>query len=87
MAPVSLSKAETRSPIVTREVIPLFYVESANQHSLQSIQPPLLHGLQHFILQLKKILTSRRFFIFFIFVYFCNLRAPQYFLRNEAANS
>jgi len=40
--------------IVTREIIPLFYVESENQHSLQSIQPPLLHGLQYFILRLKK---------------------------------
>jgi len=27
--------------IVTRELIALFYVESANQNSLQSIQPPL----------------------------------------------
>jgi len=40
--------------IVTKEIIPLFYVESTNQHSLQSIQPPLLHGLQYFILWLKK---------------------------------
>jgi len=31
--------------IVTRELIPLFYVESANQHSLQSIQLPLLRSL------------------------------------------
>jgi len=28
--------------IVTRELIPLLYVESANQNLLQSIQPPLL---------------------------------------------
>jgi len=27
--------------VVTIELIPLFYVESANQHSLQSVQPPL----------------------------------------------
>jgi len=31
--------------IVTREIIPLFSVESANQHSLQSVQPPLLRSL------------------------------------------
>jgi len=36
--------------VVTRELIPLFYVELANQHSLQSIQPPLLHDLQYSIL-------------------------------------
>jgi len=58
MAPISLSKAETWSSrsdsIVTRELIPLFYVELANQHSLQSVQPPLLRGLQYSILQLKK---------------------------------
>jgi len=40
--------------IVTKELIPLFYVESANQHSLQPVQPPLLHGLQYSILRLKK---------------------------------
>jgi len=27
--------------IVTRELIALFYVKSANQHSVQSVQPPL----------------------------------------------
>jgi len=59
--------------IVTKELIPLFYVESANQHSLQSIQPPLLCGLQYFIVQLKKILSGHRFFNF----YFHNLRAPR----------
>jgi len=36
--------------IVATEIIPLFYVESANQHSLQSIQPTLLRGLHYFIL-------------------------------------
>jgi len=50
---LKLDRLDSNS-IVTRETIPLFYVESANQHSLQSVQPPLLHGLQHFILQLKK---------------------------------
>jgi len=40
--------------VVTRELIPLFYAESANQHSLQSIQPPLLRGLQYSILRLTK---------------------------------
>jgi len=40
--------------IVTRELIPMFYVESASQHSLQSVQPHLLHCLQHSILWLKK---------------------------------
>jgi len=66
--------------IVTRELIPLFYVESVNQHSLQSVQPLLLHGLQYSILWLKKILTSCPFFIF------CNLCMPWYFSRNEADN-
>jgi len=65
--------------IVTKEIIPLFYVESANQYSLQSVQPPLLHGLQYFILRLKKILTSRHFFR--------NLCVLWYFLRNEVDNS
>jgi len=41
--------------IVTREIIPLFYVESENQHSLQSIQPPLLCSLQYFILLIKNL--------------------------------
>jgi len=36
--------------IVTRELIPLFNVESANQYSLQSVQSPLLRGLQYSIL-------------------------------------
>jgi len=43
---LKLNRLESDS-IVTRELIPLFYVESANQHllqSLQSIQPPsILH--------------------------------------------
>jgi len=47
--------------IVTRELIPLFYVESVNKHSLQSVQPPLLCGLQYSILRLKKILAGRFF--------------------------
>jgi len=46
---LKLDRLDSNS-IVTREIIPLFYVESANQHSLQSIQPPLLHCLQYFIL-------------------------------------
>jgi len=40
--------------VVIKEVIPLFYVESANQHTLQSIKPPLLHGFQYSILRVKK---------------------------------
>jgi len=32
--------------VVTKELILLFYVESAKQHSLESIKPPLLRGLQ-----------------------------------------
>jgi len=48
--------------VVTRELIPLFYVESANQHSLQSVQPPLLHGFQY---STKNILTSHHFFATF----------------------
>jgi len=67
--------------IVTGEIIPLFYVESANQHSLQSVQPPLLCGLQYFILWLKKTWPVMVFF------YFCNLHMPRYFLRNEADSS
>jgi len=66
--------------VVTRELISLFYVESANHYSLQSVQPPLLRDLQYSILQLKKILTGCHFF------YFRNLRAPWYFSRNEADN-
>jgi len=37
---LKLNRLDSNS-IVTIELIPLFYVESANQHSLQSIQPPL----------------------------------------------
>jgi len=40
--------------IVTFELILLFYVESANQHPLQSVQPTLLRGLQYSILRFKK---------------------------------
>jgi len=36
--------------VVTKNLIPLFYVESANQHTLQSVQPLLLHSLQYSIL-------------------------------------
>jgi len=68
--------------IVTRELIPLFYIESANQHSIQSVQSPLLRGHQYSIPQLKKILTGCHFFIF----YFRNLHAPWYFSRNEVDN-
>jgi len=46
---LKLDRLESNS-VVTRELIPLFYVESANQHSLQSVQSPLLHGLQYCIL-------------------------------------
>jgi len=46
---LKLDRLESDS-IVTRELIPLFYVESANYHSLQSIRPPLLHSLQYSIL-------------------------------------
>jgi len=48
--------------IVAREIIVLFYVESANEHSLQSVQPPLLHGLQYFILQLSQPSRALVFF-------------------------
>jgi len=77
---LKLDRLDSNS-IVTREIIPLFYAESANQHSLQSIQSPLLRSLQYFILWLKKILTDRVFF------YFHNLCMPQYLLRNEVDNS
>jgi len=64
MAPVSLVRLKVdhleSNSIVTRELIPLFYVESANQHILQSVQSPLLRGLLYFILRLKKILTGHR---------------------------
>jgi len=46
---LKLNRLKSNS-VVTRELIPLFYVESANQHSLQSIKPPLLHSLQCSIL-------------------------------------
>jgi len=79
---LKLNRLDSNS-IVTKEIIPLFYVESANQHSLQSVQPPLLRGLQYFILRLKNLDWSS----FFIFFYFCNLHTLWYFLRNEADNS
>jgi len=40
--------------IVTRELKSLFYVESAKQNSLQSIQPPLLCCLQYSVVRFKK---------------------------------
>jgi len=46
---LKLDRLQSNS-VVTRELISLFYVELANQHSLQSIQPPLLRGLQYSIL-------------------------------------
>jgi len=36
---LKLDRLDSHS-IVTKEIIPLFYVESANQHSLQSVRPP-----------------------------------------------
>jgi len=63
---LKLDRLDSNS-IVTIELISLFYVESANQHSLQSVQSPLKRGLQYFILRLKKILTGHRFFIFATF--------------------
>jgi len=72
---LKLNRLQSNS-VVTRELIPLFYVELANQHSLQSVQPPLLHGLQYSILRLKKILTG--LFLFLIFI-FTHLHTPQYF--------
>jgi len=80
---LKLDRLDSNS-IVTRELITLFYVESANQHSLQSVQPPLLHSLQYSILRLKK---SWPVIVVFIFLFFCNLHAPWYFSRNEADNS
>jgi len=50
---LKLDHLESNS-IVTRELITLFYVELANQHLLQSIQPPLLRSLQYSNLPLKK---------------------------------
>jgi len=51
--------------VVTRELIPLFYVELVNQHSLQSVQPPLLHSLQYSILRQKKLDQSSFFYFYF----------------------
>jgi len=76
---LKLDRLDSNS-IVTKKIIPLFYVESANQHSLQSVQPPLLSGLQYFILRLKKILTGRRFFLF------SQPLRTSIFLINEADN-
>jgi len=50
---LKLDRLESDS-IVTRELIPLFYVESANQHSIQSFQPPLVCNFQYSIIRLKK---------------------------------
>jgi len=59
MVPVSLSEAELdcleSNLVATKELIPLFYVESASQHSLQSVQPALLCGLHYSILRLKNL--------------------------------
>ena len=41
---LKLSRFKSNS-IVTRELIPLFHVESANQNPLQSVQPRFLRGL------------------------------------------
>jgi len=51
---LKLNRLQSNS-VVTRELIPLFYVELANQHSIQSVQPPLLCGLQYSILWLKNV--------------------------------
>jgi len=67
---LKLGRFESNS-IVTRELIPLFYAESANQHSLPSVQPPLLCGLQYSNLR-QKILTGCHF-LFFIFATFACL--------------
>jgi len=64
---LKLDRLESK-PIVTRELIPLFYVELTNQHSLKFIQPPLLCSLFYSNLWLKKILTVCCFFIFATFV-------------------
>ena len=63
---LKLDRLESNS-IFTRELIPLFYVESANQHSLQSVQPPLLCGLQYYNLWQKNFEWSSFFFIFATF--------------------
>jgi len=78
---LKLDHLESNS-VVTRELtfVPLFYVESANQHSLQSVQPPLLHSLKILYPSAKKVLTGCCFFIF------AHLHMPQYFLKNEADN-
>jgi len=65
MVPISLSKAETQSSRKQfRELIPLFYAESANQHSLQSVQPPsILHP------STKKNLDQSSWFFFATFAH------------------
>ena len=50
---LKLNRLENNS-IVSRKLIPLFCVESANHNSLQSIQPPLLCSLQYSIPLTKK---------------------------------
>jgi len=80
---LKLNRLESNS-VVTRELITLFYVESANQHLLQSIKPPLLHGLQYSILQVKKNLDRLSFFIF-IFL-FSHTPSTSVFFKNEANN-
>jgi len=66
--------------IVTRKLV-LFYAESANQNSLQLLQPPLLRGLQYSILWLKKSWLVATYF------YFCKLRTPQYSIMNYDSGS
>jgi len=73
---LKLDRLESNS-VVTRELTPLFSIELANQHSLQSVQPPLLCGLQYSNPQLRKPWPV---------VIFCNLCMVWYFSRNEADN-
>jgi len=68
--------------IVTRELVSLFYVELANKHSLQSVQPALLCSLLYSNLQWKNLDWSLLFYF-----YFHNLCVPWYFSRNEVDNS
>jgi len=73
MAPVSLSIDRLESnTIVTSKLLPLFYVESTNQHSLKFIQPPLLRCLQNSILRLKNFYQSL-YFYFSIFATFVRI--------------
>jgi len=77
---LKLDRLDSNS-IVTREIIPLFYVESTNQHSLQSVQSPLLRSLQYFILRLKKSWPV------IVFLLFLQPSRTLVFLINEADNS